>query len=374
MSHETDPNSQSFLELFSKVVSLGSNPTMTIPKIEKMYLDAIPQFDGEPKVLKDFLSVCNGIVLNFYDTSSDTSPQNWLILSHIKAKIIGDAKIKLANHDLSSWEKIKRALLDTYADKRDLGTLTKEMYQISQVNETAFDFVQRLEQHLYLINAYLDTHGRATDAPLLKETWSNLATKQALDGMKNPLQQYVKARKPSSLSQIYNILMNEYQEEASCKNFMTVSVPASNNHENMQNSNKPRPNYSKPFKPNANPNPVFRSQFNERSSKLTSTQQNRAHQQNYRDFATKPSGGNNFPTNTPIQMSGISRNSHSTTAQKFNLEAAEHYENEMSHDNEDYQHFSESAAEYAEEYTDGETHTVENQVFRQPASTILNPS
>lgn len=333
------------------------------PKISKIYFDGIPLFSGNPETLSRFASVCENIIHNFYDNVDARNPQNHLILDNILAKITGEAAQKIAKCDLSSWALIKKALLDNYADKRDMGTLTRELYQINQQNnETAFDFLNRLEKHQNLIIAYLDTHTVVCQeaTPVLKRYHEILGTKQCLDGLKNPLQQYVKSRKPASIDEIHNILMNEYQKEASYKNFSTISIPSSSQAK------------SKNFQPQFN-----RNQNNNFPQKNNSNNFGTANQANH--WPTKlqnqnfyrPSGSNNVPTNQPIPMSGITRNTHlpRTSPQKFNLETQSENPEEIFEENQ-FAETEENSTENQEniEFESQECSAEDHSVFQQDAS------
>ena len=196
-----------------------------LPTLPKTYVDMIPVYKGDPKKLLRFLHICD-LIHGYLEKSEDRVILKEIFAGIVSAKIQDKAQDEIANCDQSSWATIRTALVDTYSDKRDIGTLTKELFNINQQNgENAFEYLQRLKQHVYYMNSYLDTHPMLeTEIAQAKAYNRVLVLRQAIEGLKQPLQVYVKGRKPSSLEEIHNVLVNEFSKEASVKYFSAVST------------------------------------------------------------------------------------------------------------------------------------------------------
>ena len=387
-----DHSNQNLVEQFAETTSLNisfeprSTVTMApLPTIPKSYLDMIPQFNGEPQNLLNFIEVCDKVHTFIENVDEGLDVLKSILLGNITAKIVGKAKIEISNCDQSSWILVRKAFLDSYSDKRDIGTLTRELYGITQQSgENAFDYLHRLQQHVYLMNSYLDTHEISNVSTASAKVYNELLVlRQGLDGLKNPLQQYIKSRKPTSLNDIHNLLMNEYQKEASVKNFNMIPVPnhrpASTDKNWKQNQGK-RPisgssAQNQNFLPKFNSNPNFFS--NSKFNKNPKFNQTSKFNSNFkpRNNSPRPSGSNNVPTNVPTPMSGISNNTIPRyNPQKFNLESVEE-ETEINEgvatdsDEDPPEEEEVNEAEFSETYTSAETHSV----FHSPASTTMNP-
>ncbi|XP_072380658.1 uncharacterized protein [Diabrotica undecimpunctata] len=120
---------------------------MALPQLKKEYLDMIPEFHGDVALLPRFIDICQKLVNKFYNITDPTDFQNEYLTSSILAKIKGDAAINISSCTIRTWENLKDALLNTYADKRDVYTLSIEITHLKQGNESPFEFLQKI-QHL----------------------------------------------------------------------------------------------------------------------------------------------------------------------------------------------------------------------------------
>ncbi|XP_026681671.1 uncharacterized protein LOC113468745 [Diaphorina citri] len=113
---------------------------MAPPKLKNEHLKMVPECSGEVALLPEYISVCDKIVAYFWDNQNAASFQNFSLINSLKAKIKGDAKLNISSFSTNSWDELKKALIDTYGDKRDCYTLTIELCNMKQHNESAFAF------------------------------------------------------------------------------------------------------------------------------------------------------------------------------------------------------------------------------------------
>ncbi|XP_072384481.1 uncharacterized protein [Diabrotica undecimpunctata] len=113
---------------------------MAITQLKKEYLDMIPDFHGENTLLSRFVEICEKLINKFYNTVDSDDFQNEYLMSSILAKVKGEAAINISACVVRTWQDLKEALLNTYADKRDIYTLSIEMSEFKQNNETFFEF------------------------------------------------------------------------------------------------------------------------------------------------------------------------------------------------------------------------------------------
>lgn len=142
-------------------------PLLPPPKLEKNYLDMIPDFHGDSKLLSRFLEICEKLVNKFYNLVDVTDFQNEFLMSSILSKIKGDAAVNIASTTITRWDDLKQALLNTYSDKRDLYTLNIEITEIKQGSETAFEFYNRVQDILNLQISYINNQVTIPARPVL---------------------------------------------------------------------------------------------------------------------------------------------------------------------------------------------------------------
>ena len=115
---------------------------MALPVLKQEYLNMIPDFYGETSLLPRFLEISEKLVKKFYNTQDVSDFQNEYLMSSILAKIKGEAAVNIASCVINNWDNLKTALLNAYADKRDIFTLAIELTECRQGNESVFDFTK----------------------------------------------------------------------------------------------------------------------------------------------------------------------------------------------------------------------------------------
>lgn len=343
MAEEAAPRNNILRDPVLNLGNLGNFGGRQIPELKNEYLKMIPEFTGEVHLLPRFIGICEKLIARFYDRQNVDNFQNDFLMSSILSKITGKAQIQISNCRIDNWQELKEALLQTYSDKRKASTLTIEMTQMRQIqSESSFDFFQRIQNHLYLQHSYLDTHhaDAANANRVIKEYLNEVGLQTLLNGLREPLNHYMKTRDPRSMNEALSLLTNDFQHESTRRNNAQA-----NNNNNMQRQNfnqNARPQTSNnnqkfiprnnnqtyavaqrpPYNGNANNN-----QQQNRPNQNQNYQNLRPNQNNYQNFQRpaqnnqqqRPTGSNNVPTNRPVPMSVCTANVY-RQPQNFNIE------------------------------------------------------
>lgn len=113
-------------------------------------------------------------------------------------------------------DRLKTALLNAYADKRDVFTLNIEMAEMKQsINESVFDFYNKIQHNLNLQIAYIITHSEDdSERTILSKYSQTLAVRVLLRGLKEPIGSLMRTKDPDDMSSALNMLTNDFQIES----------------------------------------------------------------------------------------------------------------------------------------------------------------
>lgn len=264
--------------------------------LKSEYLNMVPEFHGETELLHRFITICEKLVAKFYNTADESDFQNEYLMSSILAKIKGDAMLNISSCIINKWSDLKTALLNAYGDKRDLYTLTIELTELKQGNETPFEFYNRIIHVLNLKTAYINVHGSPDAKPVLQIYASGLALRVLLRGLKDPVGSLMRAKNPSDLSAALHMLTNDFQIESAKKyDHQNIKKPNPlpkqnhfNNFRHFQQLQLPPVQYYQPQQFNQVP----RNNFANRNTNISTTQR-----------IQQPSTSNNSPRTTTTQNS-----------------------------------------------------------------------
>lgn len=172
------------------------------------YLQILPEFDGQRALLPEFIKISETLISTFYNSANPTDFTNILLVKAIKNKVKGEAATQIASYEVSNWTELKTALLATYADKRDLPTLTMELCNSRQGRLKPLEFFATIQENLNLQVAYIRTHSK--ESSVLIEFAQKLALRVFLKNLNNPLGDYLATRNPESLNAALHILTNDF--------------------------------------------------------------------------------------------------------------------------------------------------------------------
>ncbi|XP_050515018.1 putative mediator of RNA polymerase II transcription subunit 24 [Diabrotica virgifera virgifera] len=280
-----------------------------VPQLKKEYLEMIPDFHGDVALLPRFIEICEKLVTKFYNVADPTDFQNEYLTSSILAKIKGEAAINISSCSIKTWENLKDALF-TYADKRDVYTLSIEITHLKQGNESPFEFFQKIQHLLNLQISLLQTRSNRNEQEILGSYFRNLALRVLLRGLKEPLGTFMRTKNPNDMNTALNVLTNDFQIYMGQNNSPKNQNPSSSN--NFSNKNKSNSsNYVPPNNFNFQNNNYQRnnnySQFpkNQYQSTQTRNFNNNQNQPNTSRTSNvfRPNQNQNLPNPTPMTIS-----------------------------------------------------------------------
>ena len=179
---------------------------MTQFKLE--YLQILPEFNGQRALLPEFIKISETLISTFYNTANVADFTNILLVKAIRNKVKGEAASQIASYEINTWAELKTALLATYADKRDLPTLTMELCNSRQGRLKPLEFYATVQENLNLQVSYIRTHNK--ESSVLIEFAQKLALRVFLKNLNNPLGDYLATRNPDSLNEALHILTNDF--------------------------------------------------------------------------------------------------------------------------------------------------------------------
>lgn len=148
-------------------------------------------------------------------------------MSSILAKVKGEAEKSISSVVIRTWEDLKKALVTTYSDKRDVFTLVIEMSNLKQNNETPFEFLNNIQNYINLQASYLATHN-VSQATAIQQFVADLGLRVLLRGLKDPLGALLRTKDPKTINEALNVLVNDFQIETTTRTSKTSQVQKSN--------------------------------------------------------------------------------------------------------------------------------------------------
>lgn len=117
----------------------------------------LPQFEGNPRLLHDFLNNVEEILCVLNDFS--TSPFAKIILRAIRNKVVGPANEALNMYGTPlDWNSIKNNLITHYSDKRSETSLIKDLHDLRQNEQSLEKFYGSVIEIQATINNNLYIH------------------------------------------------------------------------------------------------------------------------------------------------------------------------------------------------------------------------
>lgn len=176
------------------------------------YLKCVPEFDGNPNDLNRYLSTCQSLIDNFYNSANQRDFQNVFLLNSLIGKLTGTAKIIVNIQNVTTWDDLKAVLHRNFADQRDESCLNRDLVMLKQnSNESPNQFYDRILHLLNLLCSYIDSHENSDAGRILKKgLYNDLALKTFLSGLKEPLGTTIRCMKPNSLAEALQYVTQEH--------------------------------------------------------------------------------------------------------------------------------------------------------------------
>ncbi|XP_050313687.1 GATA zinc finger domain-containing protein 14-like [Anthonomus grandis grandis] len=290
---------QASMEQITNASTSGSNNNTNVNySLLKLYVDTIPNFDGNPHTLAVFINNCTSLINNFYKEGDDI--HNNFISRAIIGKLTGRALTLIGSrvNELETWENIKSALELSFGDQRNLDCLVQDLITLSSnKGKTPYNFGMRCQDARTLIFSKLNTLNLTTaDKELRTKNYDELALKTFIRGLTGTLQNNIRIRNPENLEKAMSLVIEEenflYSQQRSntlnTHNFRPTPriIPFShsgnarspnfpNNHNVIPRINQPQNNFPQNnFRPNHFQNRPYFPNFNQNSFRQIAPQNN----------------------------------------------------------------------------------------------------
>lgn len=202
----------------------------------------LPRFDGNPRLLFDFLDNVKEILSIISVT--DGTPYGQLLLRAIRNKIVGEANEVLNMYGTPlDWEQIRQNLILHYSDKRNETSLIRDLHGLRQNNDTVQKFYSNIIELLSSMTTHVNIHEVDPNVIAAKKSlFAEMCLNTFLSGLKEPLGSTIRAMKPVTLAAAYACCIQEQNI------FYTKSDPNKQfSNLNPFNNSKPRPQNSEPI-------------------------------------------------------------------------------------------------------------------------------
>lgn len=320
-----------------------ANPIDTIYK----NLRLVPEFDGNPHILTRFINLCDQLVVAHFSTEPGKELVNLALINGILNKVSGSAARLINSNGIpETWQGIRSALINNFADHRDETALYSDLSLESQGSSTPQEFYERCQNLFSTIMTYVSLHETvATTIQAKRVLYQKLTLQAYLRGLKDPLGSRIRCMRPESMEKALEFIQEElntlYMQERSggssisrkdwqqpTSNASKFNLPLNNftprltnghgfRPMNQQMFNMPGPSRPNPMQAHPNqgwrPNPMSQSQPPRgptrtqqmfRAPPQNYNPQSNAFRMPYRPQPQQPQNYGNAPRPTP--MSGVS--------------------------------------------------------------------
>lgn len=170
----------------------------------------IPAYSGDTKDLESWISTVENVLALYVELANTPTYQVWILT--VRNKLVGKASDALNNsHTPLDWNSIKETLISHFGDRRDLSTLTQKIPYISQNNKTIDEFYQECVTIQSNINSKIrldPTHAGHYDNIMM--VMSNMIKDAFIDGLNEPYSSYTRNYRPTSLTDAYSCVREQY--------------------------------------------------------------------------------------------------------------------------------------------------------------------
>lgn len=238
----------------------------------RLYIDTIPQYNGDPHTLTIFINNCTSLINNFY-REGDEAHNNFIVRAII-GKLSGRALSLIGSriHELNTWNDIKTALELSFGDQRNLDCLVQDLITITiEKNETPYNFGMRCQDARSLIFSKLNSLNLpAADRLIRVQNYEELALKTFIRNLTGQLQNNVRLRNPRNLEEGMSLVIEEENFLYSQNRNNTINTQKFNPNQRITPIN-PKMNVQKPINYQNNhssnftqfnpPKPIFNNNF-----------------------------------------------------------------------------------------------------------------
>lgn len=174
-------------------------------------LRLLPEFDGNPHVLTRFINLCDQLVLAHYKVEPGHELGNLSLFNGILNKVTGPAaRLINANGIPDTWNGIREALINNFADHRDETALYNDLSLQTQGSSTPQEFYERCQNLFSTIMTYVSLHDSVSTTVDAKRTlYAKLTLQAYLRGLKDPLGSRVRCMRPETMEKALQFVQEE---------------------------------------------------------------------------------------------------------------------------------------------------------------------
>lgn len=210
----------------------------------------LPTFDGNPRLLFEFLSNVEEILL--FIRGTDKTPYGSILLRAIRNKIEGQANEVLNMYGTPlNWDNIRDNLILHYADKRTETSLIRDLHGLKQYRKPFEKFYSEVvEIQSALCNNILLNENDQNVVKAKKELYGEMCLNSFVTGLMDPLGVTIRAMRPRSLAEALDFCVKEqniYYQRGSFNRYpVRGQIPQRYSYERKPYSQSSRPYYSNP--------------------------------------------------------------------------------------------------------------------------------
>ncbi|RZC32355.1 hypothetical protein BDFB_010674 [Asbolus verrucosus] len=143
------------------------------------YLKAVPESD-------DFLNAGDLIINTFYNEQEPDLFLNKFLITCLKNKLQGNAKLMIGAHEVTNWNEIKTSLQQNFANKLDENSLLRDLTLLKQSsNETPAQFCLQCQDLQKIVQ--VPVNNNASEAILNYSKFQNIKMPSAVVKINNNL-------------------------------------------------------------------------------------------------------------------------------------------------------------------------------------------
>lgn len=211
----------------------------------KLYIDTIPNFNGDSHTLEVFLEHCEFLINTYARVDAPRDPINGFLIRAVIGKLTGNALMLVGSRpEIREWNSLKDLLRLSFGDNRNLDCLVQELIIMKPYkNESYVSFGQRIQKGRSaiaskLISMRLDAAERAFQI----KNYDELSLKTFIRGLSGRIQDMVRLRNPDSLELAISYVIEEENFALNQKQFLNYNTKSEN--PNLFKNNIPKQSIS----------------------------------------------------------------------------------------------------------------------------------
>lgn len=181
--------------------------------VDQVYkaLRLVPEFDGNSNVLTRFIKLCDQLVLQFIRNGPEYQLTNLALLNGILNRIVGPASRTINSNGIpETWEGIRSALVNNFADQRDETSLYNDLALLKQGSATPQEFYEQCQNLFSTIMTYISLHETIASTIESKRTlYKKLTLQSYLRGLRDPLGSRIRCMRPDTIEKALEFVHEE---------------------------------------------------------------------------------------------------------------------------------------------------------------------